>query len=36
VGHWGEKIAPREHRDITGAMKAGLIMVRDNYVWLTK
>jgi AAA domain len=24
------------HRDMTGARKAGLIMVRDDYVWLTK
>jgi hypothetical protein len=24
------------HRDMTGARKAGLIMVRDGYVWLTK
>jgi len=26
----------RFHRDMTGARKAGLIMVRDDYVWLTK
>ena len=24
------------HRDMTGARKAGLIMVRDDYAWLTK
>lgn len=24
------------HRDMTGARKAGLIMIRDDYVWLTK
>jgi hypothetical protein len=37
MGQWaGGNFALRKHRDMTGARKGGLIMVRDDYVWLTK